>query len=149
MNFNPITVIIPTYNRAKTIAYCLDSVINQTLSPQEIIVVDDCSLDDTLQVVKNYNYLLVKIKLLQKNSGSQKARNEGIKAPTTEWFQTDLKDWFLEQINNKAFLDNPYFNGHQLRQEFMDKIKSKEADKYKWKYWAYIHVNYWLNNLPK
>jgi len=73
----------------------------------------------------------------------------GFNAPTTEWFQTDLKDWFLEQINNEAFLDNPYFNGHQLRQEFMDKINSKEADKYKWKYWAYIHLSNWIKNIKK
>ena len=80
-----ISVITPTYNRAKTIMYYLDSIINQTLKPQEIIVIDDCSLDDILQVVKHYNHPLVKIIQLQKNSGAQKARNEGIKTATGEW----------------------------------------------------------------
>jgi len=61
-----ISVIIPTYDRAKTIAYCLDSVINQTLMLQEIIAINDCSIDDTLQVVKHYNHPLVKIIQLQK-----------------------------------------------------------------------------------
>ena len=105
MNFNPISVIIPTYNRAKTIAYCLDSVINQTLMPEEIIVIDDCSIDDTLQVVKHYNHPLVKIIQLQKNSGAQKARNEGIKAATGEWIAfLDSDDLWMPEYLEKQYM---------------------------------------------
>ena len=105
MNFNPISVIIPTYNRVNTIAYCLDSVMNQTLMPQEIIVVDDCSLDDTLLVVKHYNHPLVKIIQLQKNSGAQKARNAGIKSATGEWIAfLDSDDQWMPEYLEKQYM---------------------------------------------
>ena len=105
MNFNPISVIIPTYNRAKTNRDCIDRVINQTLMPQEIIVVDDCSINDTLQVVKHYNHPLVKIIQLQKNSGAQKARNEGIKAATGEWIAfLDSDDLWLPEYLEKQYM---------------------------------------------
>lgn len=80
-----ISVVIPAYNRATTIITCLQSVINQTLQPLEIIVVDDCSTDNTLKVIEKFNHPLVSVIKLLKNSGAQKARNEGIKAAKGEW----------------------------------------------------------------
>ena len=56
-----ISVIIPTYNREKTIEYCLKSVIRQTLKPYEIIVVDDCSKDNTINIIKKMNIENLKI----------------------------------------------------------------------------------------
>jgi asparagine synthase (glutamine-hydrolysing) len=73
----------------------------------------------------------------------------GFNAPTTEWFKTDLNEWFVSQISSKSFIENPYFDGDKMSKEFLKMIESDKADNYKWKYWAYIHVNYWLNNLPK
>ena len=73
----------------------------------------------------------------------------GFNAPTTEWFKTDLNEWFVSQISSKSFIENPYFDGDKMSKEFLKMIESDKADIYKWKYWAYIHVNYWLNNLPK
>lgn len=72
-----ISVIIPTYQHAGTIAMCLDSVLAQTVPPGEIIVVNDGSTDGTEEVLKPY---LGRIKLItQENSGSQGARNRGWK----------------------------------------------------------------------
>ncbi|KGE86622.1 MAG: asparagine synthase (glutamine-hydrolyzing) [Flavobacteriaceae bacterium] len=71
----------------------------------------------------------------------------GFNAPTTEWFQTDLKDWFLKQINSSEFLNNPYFDGKALNKEFTKKLDSADADTYKWKFWAYIHVSHWLKTI--
>lgn len=68
----------------------------------------------------------------------------GFNAPTAEWFQTDLKDWFFEQLNAPAFLNNPYFDGRQIAEEFKAIINTPRADQYKWKFWAYIHVAHWL-----
>jgi len=73
----------------------------------------------------------------------------GFNAPTTQWFKTDLNEWFVSQISSKSFIENPYFDGDKMSKEFLKMIESDKADNYKWKYWAYIHVNYWLNNLPK
>jgi glycosyltransferase involved in cell wall biosynthesis len=92
-----ISVIIPTFNRAKLVQRAIKSVLNQTLKPYEIIVVDDGSTDDTLEVLKNYP---IKV-LTQKNKGISSARNLGIKNATgdiialldsdDEWLPTKLK----------------------------------------------------------
>ena len=54
-NFPKISVIIPTYNRAATIEYCINSVLNQTYQNFEIIVVDDCSTDNTIEIIGKLN----------------------------------------------------------------------------------------------
>lgn len=73
----------------------------------------------------------------------------GFNAPTTQWFKKELNTWFINQITSKNFLENPYFEGEKISQDFIKVINSDNATDYEWKYWAYIHVNYWLNNLPK
>ncbi len=71
-----ISVIIPTYQHAKTIGPCLDAVFAQTLPPGEVIVVNDGSTDGTEETLKPY---LSRIKLVtQENRGSNFARNRGL-----------------------------------------------------------------------
>ena len=76
-----ISVIIPTYNRANFIVKAIESVLNQTVKVDEIIVIDDGSSDKTQELLKNYN---IKYKY-QENSGVSKARNQGIKLSKNEW----------------------------------------------------------------
>ncbi len=49
-----ISVIIPMYNTEKYIGECLDSILAQTFTDYEIIVVDDCSKDNSTQIVESY-----------------------------------------------------------------------------------------------
>lgn len=72
-----ISAVIPAYNREKTIRRCIDSVVNQTVQPYEIIVVDDGSSDGTLEILeKEYSD---KVRLIRQNHrGAQAARNLGI-----------------------------------------------------------------------
>ncbi len=73
----------------------------------------------------------------------------GFNAPTTEWFQDELKEWFYKQINSDTFVKNPYFDGLKMREDFLEKLNSNRASDYEWKYWPYIHLSYWMkqNNL--
>lgn len=71
-----VTVIIPVYNREKTIRRCINSIISQTVQPYEIIVVDDGSTDKSLKIVDEFNYNIKVIK--QNHRGAQAARNIGI-----------------------------------------------------------------------
>ncbi|HDM8185455.1 TPA: glycosyltransferase family 2 protein [Vibrio harveyi] len=75
-----ISVIIPTYNSSKYISSCLSSVFNQTYKNIEVIVVDDCSEDNTVEIIKQ-QYPKTKIIEMESNSGSPAApRNKGLKA---------------------------------------------------------------------
>ena len=100
-----VSVVIPAYNRAKTIAYCLDSVCNQTVPPCEIIVVDDCSTDATVEVVNDYSHLhpSVRCVVLERNSGAQAARNRGIVEARGEWiaFQDSDDEWLSGKLEKQ------------------------------------------------
>jgi glycosyltransferase involved in cell wall biosynthesis len=99
----PISVIIPAYNRSKTIRECLDSIRDQTLQPLEVLVVDDCSQDDTIKIVTDYGNPLVRLLKLTENSGAQKARNTGIKAAKGEWiaFLDSDDTWVPEYLEEQ------------------------------------------------
>jgi len=94
-----ISVIIPTYNREKTIASSIKSVLNQTFQDFEIIVIDDGSRDQTIEVVRNYQKKDKRIKLfcLNKNSGGPvEPRNIGIENSQGEYIAfLDSDDLYL------------------------------------------------------
>jgi glycosyltransferase involved in cell wall biosynthesis len=73
-----IDVVIPVYNGAEFVADAINSVLNQTIKPSEIIVVDDGSADGTLDVLSKFESLITIIKH-EKNLGLPSARNGGIK----------------------------------------------------------------------
>lgn len=73
-----ISAIIPTYNRSRTVCSAIDSVLNQTYSPIEVIVVDDGSTDDTSDRLCSYSTKIYVIH--QSNAGASAARNTGVRA---------------------------------------------------------------------
>ena len=80
MNDILISVIIPVYNAEEYIARALESVLNQTYEKLDIIVVDDGSDDNSLDICKRYAACDKRIKLLHKQNGGQaSARTYGIK----------------------------------------------------------------------
>lgn len=93
-----ITVVIPTYNRAKVLGMALESVFTQTCPPVEIIVVNDGSKDDTREVLAGYGSRIRAIN--QENGGLSAARNTGITAAGTEWvaFLDDDDQWVPERL---------------------------------------------------
>ena len=78
-----VSVLIPTYNRAEYLAECLDSILEQTLRPYEVIVVDDGSSDATRQVLNNYESGIKIIK--SPNRGKPAALNLGLAAATGKY----------------------------------------------------------------
>ncbi|MCK4819314.1 glycosyltransferase family 2 protein, partial [bacterium] len=78
-----VSVIIPTCNRAEYITQAIDSVLAQTYTDYEIIVVDDGSTDNTKEVMEPY---MDRIRYIyQENAGVSAARNTGIKAAKGDW----------------------------------------------------------------
>jgi glycosyltransferase involved in cell wall biosynthesis len=88
-----VSVIIPAFNAAVTIAQCLDSVLAQTRPPAEIIVVDDGSRDDSCQIIAGYG---AKVRLIkQPNGGPAAARNSGARLARGDWLaMLDADDWW-------------------------------------------------------
>lgn len=79
MLFPDISVIIPVYNRERSIRLCLDSLLNQEFSNFEIIVVDDGSSDATYDICKSYMDRDKRISVIkQDNGGPSIARNTGL-----------------------------------------------------------------------
>ena len=68
-----VSVIIPTYNREKTIERAVRSVLSQTYSDLEVIVVDDCSVDNTQAVIESIDDSRLSFYRLKKNSGAASA----------------------------------------------------------------------------
>lgn len=103
MNIPLISVVIPMYNRSKTIIDCLDSVCKQSYTNIEVLVVDDCSQDNSIQMVKDYFDNRVRLIQLAYNSGAQVARNRGICEATGNWIAFHDSDdiWDLKKLEKQ------------------------------------------------
>jgi len=94
MNFKfaDYSVVITTYNSSNYIRKALDSVFSQTIEPSEVIVVDDCSTDNTIESISSYP---IKIIESQVNLGTAIARNLGLSAVQSEFiFILDADDYW-------------------------------------------------------
>lgn len=93
-----ISIIIPVYNVEKYINKCLDSILNQTLTDIEIIIINDGSNDKSLEICKQYSEKDSRIILIdKKNEGVSVARNKGIEVSKGEYILfVDSDDWIDE-----------------------------------------------------
>lgn len=91
-NTEKVSIIVTTYNSEHFIENCLNSLLNQSLSNIEIIVIDDASTDQTANIVSTYPE--IKLVKLQENKGTYFARNIGVIHATGDFitFQ-DSDDW--------------------------------------------------------
>lgn len=101
-----ISIIIPIYNAEETITMTVDSVINQSYKNTQIILVNDGSTDNTLEVIEeNYGHLSNIIIVNQSNRGVSSARNEGIRHATGNYLGFVDSDDIIES--------DMYFNMHK------------------------------------
>lgn len=115
-----VSVIIPMYNSAQNIGECIDSVINQTYKNIEIIVVDDKSIDNSVEIVESKKDARIKLIKQPTNLGVSKARNMGIKEASGEYICfLDADDfWTKDKIEKQiSFIEkNDYtfvFGGYE------------------------------------
>lgn len=92
------------HNSSKHIVECLESVINQTYKNLEIIVIDDVSIDNSLELVKAIEYNRIKIIELKENVGAGIARNKGIEVATGDYICFLYSDdyWVLDKIERQV-----------------------------------------------
>lgn len=110
-----ISVIIPVYNAEQYLERCLESIINQTLKNIEIICVDDCSKDKSLEILNEYALKDKRIKVIHcnKNGGESKARNIGLDNSTGK---------YLSFVDNDDYLDLDFY------EKLYSKAESSNAD---------------------
>ena len=78
-----VTVLIPTFNRARYLPQCLDSILGQTLKPYQVILVNDGSTDDTRDVIKPYRDRIDYAEI--ENKGKSNAVNHGLLMATGDY----------------------------------------------------------------
>ena len=129
-----ISVVIPTYNRIELLKRSIDSVINQTIKPSEIIIVDDGSIDGTEAMVKN-KYDSLKL-ITQKNKGASAARNSGIKASSGEWicFLDSDDEWKNDKLEKQIAAvannsDYKFFHSNEIWIKNGKRINQKKKHK--------------------
>ncbi len=99
-----VSVIIPTYNRADKIERAIKSVLNQTFEDFDVIVVDDCSSDNTEAVVKTITDDRVIYHKLDKNQGAAGARNSGVSISESEYiaFHDSDDEWLPDKLSKQV-----------------------------------------------
>ncbi len=104
-----VSIITPSYNSAKFIAETIDSVRAQTFKNWELIIVDDCSTDGSVEIIKKYQKQdkRIRLEVLLVNSGPAVARNRGIELAQGRYIAfIDSDDrWLPEKLEKQiAFM---------------------------------------------
>ncbi len=100
-----ISIIVPVYNVENYLKKCLDSIVNQTFKDIEIILINDGSTDNSLNICKEYAKKDHRIRLINKpNGGLSSARNVGIDLSTGEYLGfVDSDDWIALNMYEKLY----------------------------------------------
>lgn len=138
MENNKISIIIPTYNTEKYIEKAIKSVMEQTYQNFELLIVDDCSKDNTKEICKKYVGQYENIELIEKskNVGVSDSRNIGLSRATGKYIYFMDSDDYLEKDMLQGLIDimNKYqpnlistgFFSEVEGQNIVDKIFSEE-----------------------
>lgn len=105
-----VSVVIPTYNREKTILRAIQSVLNQTYTNLEVLVIDDGSTDGTADIVNSIQDDRVKYVVMEQNGGPSRARNAGVQMAEGEWiaFQDSDDCWHVNKLKIQMEYANMY-----------------------------------------
>lgn len=108
-----VSIIMPTYNCAKFIKETIESVISQTYENWELVIIDDCSNDNTEEVVASFNDKRIKYYRLEKNSGAAIARTTAMKMAKGNYMAfLDSDDlWKKDKLEKQLeFMKNNNYN---------------------------------------
>lgn len=123
-----VSIVMPSYNTAKYIAETVQSVLAQTYQNWELIIVDDCSTDDTNEVVKPFlRDSRIRYLKNEKNSGAAVSRNRALREAKGKWIAfLDSDDlWMPEKLEKQiAFMKE---NGYHF--SYTDYMEIDEASR--------------------
>ena len=155
------SIIIPVYNSEKYIRGCLDSIFSQTYKNIEVIAVNDCSTDNSLEILKEYNE--IKIFSTKVNSRQGAARNIGIEKSTGDYilfvdaddalYRKDVIEKLAEKINNCNRPDIIYLGLKIIGKRDLELIPNEENCKKEYRLSENPFINVvsicWKNKLIK
>lgn len=113
-----VSVIMPSYNTGSFIAESIQSVINQTYPKWELIIVDDCSTDDSVEIIKGFHDSRIKLFHNGQNSGAAISRNYALREAQGKWIAfLDSDDiWVPEKLEKQL----KFMAGHSYAFTFTD-----------------------------
>lgn len=116
-----VSVIIPVYNTERYVRQCVDSVLNQTYMPEEIILVDDGSTDNSSEICDRYGKEYAQIRVIhKKNAGLGMARNTGLNVAKCEYVMfLDSDDYINEDMIEKLYIGSENQNFDLVRSGFI------------------------------
>ncbi|EFN2859116.1 glycosyltransferase family 2 protein, partial [Campylobacter coli] len=160
-----ISIILPTFNVEKYIARAIESCINQSFKDIEIIIVDDCGSDKSINIAKEYAKKEERIKIIhnEKNLGTFATRNNGVKHSNSEYLMFLDPDDYLDPdaCEKLILLINTYkicqfsftqiSNGVKLKSVFKDTLKNLEEFKgIYWNIWTlFVKKDFYLDSLKE
>jgi glycosyltransferase involved in cell wall biosynthesis len=99
-----VSVIVPTFNRAECLSTAITSILNQTFTDLEIIVVDDASQDHTPDILRTFSANCIKYIRHERNKGGSAARNTGIVNASSDYiaFLDDDDEWLPDKLRKQV-----------------------------------------------
>jgi glycosyltransferase involved in cell wall biosynthesis len=143
---NSVSVIIPAYNAAKFIAETLHSILNQTVRPFEVIVVNDGSTDNTVSVVEQFGNSVSVITI--PNSGVPTARNTGASQANGNWLAfCDSDDlWLPTKLEKQLRLANEAPDIQYIITDFSEMTDGVVTNR---SYFSWMPADFWTPELHK
>ena len=121
-----VSIIMPSYNTAKFISKTIESVLEQTYKNWELLIVDDCSTDNTDEIVSKYDDDRIIYLKNKKNSGAALTRNKAMRKAQGEWIAfLDSDDlWMPEKLERQ--IDFMKKNGYTFSYTEYEKIDEED-----------------------
>lgn len=126
-----VSVIVPIYNTRAFLPQCIESIVNQSYQQLEVILVNDCSTDDSLAVCQRYAREDRRIKIIDKpkNEGSDRARFSGLAAMQGAYLMAvDSDDWLC----NREIVAKMVEKGETTQADYVEMAMQRVMGRHGW-----------------
>ena len=118
-----ISIYVPVYNGEKTLERCINSVLEQSIKPSNILILNDCSNDNTIEILKKYGGL-IRIKSNQSNLGLSHSRNIAINELKTRYIASidadvELDKYWLEILYSSILKNDATLAGGRMYEKYL------------------------------
>ena len=127
-----ISIIVPVYNTENYLEKCLYSLVNQTYKNIEIIIVDDGSPDNSMNIIQKFVLADNRVKVIsQKNQGVSRARNTGMNNANGDYIMfIDSDDWIEIDTCEKAINASEKYNADVVFWSYIKEFSNSQKDNY-------------------